>query len=108
MSIKDFMDQAKGNWVSTKTCNVGDNLTIMSAPKIDKESFQGKIALVMDVKLERDPNNPMKLRLNGSQVSTLEPTFGDDAQKWIGRRIKIVAKQDYPGLGKSGFIYIPM
>jgi hypothetical protein len=106
MSIKDFMDQAKGNWVSTKTCQVGDTFTITSQPKIDKETFPGKIALVMDVKKESDPNNPMKLRLNGSQVSNIEPTFGGDASKWVGRRVKIVAKQDYAGLGKSGFIYI--
>lgn len=105
MSIKEFMDQSKGNYVSTKTCQVNDNLTIMSAPTIDKESFPGKVGLVMDVKHERT-GGAMKLRLNGSQVARLEPTFGDDATKWIGKRINIVAKQDYPGLGKSGFIYI--
>jgi len=105
MSIKDFLEQAKGSWVTTTTCQVGDNLTITTAPKIDKESFQGKIALVMDVKVDR-LSDPMKLRLNGSQVKNLEPSLGDDASKWVGRRLKIVAKQDYPGLGKSGFIYI--
>ena len=99
------MDQSKGNYVSTKTCQVNDTLTIMSAPKIDKDSFPGKIGLVMDVRLDRT-NDAMKLRLNGTQVSNLEPSLGDDANKWISRKIKIVAKQDYPGLGKSGFIYI--
>jgi len=100
------MDQAKGNFVSTRTCKVNDIITITSQPKIDKESFQGKIGLVMDVTVESHPNEPMKLRLNGSQVGTLEPKLGDDAAKWVGKRIMIVAKQDYPGLGKSGFIYI--
>lgn len=105
MSIKDFLDQAKGNFVSTKTCNVNDNLTITSQPKIDKETFAGKVGLVMDVKLERT-GDTMKLRLNGTQVTQLEPSLGDDAAKWVGRKLKIVAKQDYPGLGKAGFIYI--
>lgn len=106
MSIKEFMDQAKGTWVSTRTCNVGDIVTITSQPKIDKESFQGKVGLVMEVKLERT-GDAMKLRLNGSQTGNLEPTFGDDAAKWVGKKVKIAAKQDYPGLSKSGFIYIP-
>ena len=107
MSIKEFIDQSLGNWVSTKTCQVGDNLTVTSQPTIDKESFPGKMYLVMDVKRERD-NQPMKLRLSGQQVQNLAPTFGEDATKWPTRRIKIAAKQEYPGLGKSGFIYIPI
>ena len=49
----------------------------------------------------------MKLRLSGQQVQTIEPTFGDDATKWIDRKIRIAAKQNYPGLGKEGFIYVP-
>jgi hypothetical protein len=105
MSIKEFMNQAKGNFVSTKTCQINDVLVITTAPTIDKETFPGKVGLVMDIKHERT-GDAMKLRLNGSQVSNLEPAFGDDAAKWVGRKIKIVAKQDYPGLGKSGFIYI--
>jgi len=104
MSIKEFMDQSKGNYVSTKTCQVNDTLTIMSAPTIDKESFPGKVGLVMDVRLDRT-NDAMKLRLNGTQVASMEPALGDDAAKWISRRIKIVAKVEYPGLAKSGFIY---
>jgi hypothetical protein len=107
MSIKDFLNQAKGNFVSTKNCQVNDNLIITSPPTINKESFPGKVGLVMDIKLERT-NEAMKLRLNGTQVTNLEPSLGDDAAKWVGRRIKIVAKQDYPGLGKSGFIYIAL
>ena len=105
--IKEFLDQSIGNWVSTKTCQVNDNLTVTSQPKIDKESFKDKTYLTMDVKLERT-NTPMKLRLSGQQVQNLAPAFGEEASKWIGRRIKIAAKQEYPGLGKSGFIYIPI
>ena len=107
MSIKEFMEKAKGNWVSTKTCNVGDNFTITSAPTIDNKSFENKTYLVMDVKKD-GTNDTMKLRLSGQQVQTIEPSFGDIAEKWIGRRLKIVAKQNYPGLGKEGFIYIPI
>ncbi len=107
MSIKEFLNQTLGNWVSTKTCQVGDNMTVTSQPKIDKESFKDKTYLVMDVTLERT-NAPMKLRLSGQQVQNLAPTFGEEASKWIGRKIKIAAKQEYPGLGKSGFIYIPI
>ena len=69
MSIKEFLNQTLGNWVSTKTCQVGDNMTVTSQPKIDKESFKDKIYLVMDVTLERT-NAPMKLRLSGQQVKT--------------------------------------
>lgn len=107
MSIKEFIEQSLGSWVSTKTCQVNDNLTVTSQPQIDKESFPGKMYLTMDVKLERT-NQPMKLRLSGQQVQNLAPTFGEDAAKWVSRKIKIAAKQDYPGLGKSGFIYIPI
>lgn len=107
MSIKEFLYQVKGNWVSTKTCQVGDNLTIMSQPKIDKETFQGKTYLVMDVKKESN-GDPMKLRLSGQQVQNLAPTFGDNAAGWVGKRVKIAAKQMYSGLGKEGFIFIPI
>ena len=107
MSIKEFLSQSLGNWVSTKTCQVNDNLTVTSQPQIDKESFPGKIYLIMDVTLERT-GAPMKLRLGGQQVQNLAPTFGEEAAKWVGRKIKIAAKQEYPGLGKSGFIYIPI
>lgn len=107
MSIKEFLNQSLGNWVSVKTCQVGDNMTVTSQPTIDKESFKDKIYLVMDVTLERT-GQPMKLRLSGQQTQNLAPTFGEEASKWIGRKIKIAAKQEYPGLGKSGFIYIPI
>jgi hypothetical protein len=107
MSIKEFLSQSLGNWVSIKTCQVNDNLTVTTEPKIDKESFKDKIYLTMDVILERT-NAPMKLRLSGQQVQNLAPIFGEDAAKWVGRRIKIAAKQEYPGLGKTGFIYIPI
>ncbi len=107
MSIKEFLSQSLGNWVSVKTCQVNDNLTVTSQPQIDKESFPGKIYLTMDVTLERT-GAPMKLRLSGQQVQNLAPTFGEEAAKWVGRKIKIAAKQEYPGLGKSGFIYIPI
>lgn len=106
MSIKEFLDQTKGNWVSTKTCAVNDTLVITTTPKIDKESFKDKVYLTMDVKKEAT-GEAMKLRLSGQQVQNLEPTFGDDASKWVGRKIKIAAKQMYPGLGKEGFILIP-
>ena len=107
LSIKEFLDQVKGNWVSTKTCKVGDIIKIESPPKIDKESFKDKIYLVMDCSVNDNIAEPMKLRLSGQQVQNLAPTFGDDANKWIGRKIKIAAKQMYSGLGKEGFIYIP-
>jgi len=107
MSIKEFLSQSLGNWVSVKTCQVNDNLTVTSEPKIDKETFKDKIYLTMEVTLERT-NAPMKLRLSGQQVQNLAPTFGEEAAKWVGRRIKIAAKQEYPGLGTSGFIYIPI
>lgn len=105
--IKDFLNQSLGNWVSVKTCQVNDELTVTSQPVIDKESFKDKTYLVMDVKHDRTAQ-PMKLRLSGQQVSNLAPSFGEDASKWVSRRIRIAAKQDYPGLGKSGFIYIPL
>lgn len=107
LSIKEFLKQSLGNWVSTKTCQINDNLTVTSQPQIDKESFPGKIYLIMDVTLERT-GAPMKLRLSGQQVQNLAPTFGEEAAKWVGRKIKIAAKQEYSGLGKSGFIYIPI
>lgn len=107
MSIKEFLEQTKGNWVSTKTAQVGDNLLITSQPKIDKESFKDKVYLTMDVTNERS-NEKMKLRLSGQQVQNLAPTFGDEASKWVNRRVKIAAKQMYSGLGKEGFIYIPI
>jgi hypothetical protein len=107
MSIKEFLDQTKGNWVSTKTCQVNDILDITSQPKIDKESFKDKVYLTMDIKLERT-GDAMKLRLSGQQVQNLAPTFGDDASKWVGRKVKIVAKTMYPGLGKEGFVYVPV
>ena len=56
MSIKEFLDSVKGNWVSTKTCNVGDVIVITSAPKIDKESFKDKTYLVMECKRELEFN----------------------------------------------------
>ena len=107
MSIKEFLDQVKGNWVSTKTAKVGDTIEIESQPKIDKESFKDKTYLVMDCSLNGNKAEPMKIRLSGQQVQNLAPTFGDDAPKWVGRKVKIAAKQMYPGLGKEGFIYIP-
>lgn len=106
MSIKEFLDKAKGMWVTTKNCNVNDILTIMSAPTIDNTSFQGKTYLVMDVKLERT-GEALKLRLGGQQVQNLVGVFTDNAQNWITKKVKIAAKQNYPGLGKDGFIFVP-
>lgn len=106
MSIKQFLDQAKGMWVTTKSANVNDTLLVTSAPTIDTQSFQGKTYLVMDVLLERS-GEKLKLRLGGQQVQNLVPMFGEDGQKWVGKRIKIAAKQSYPGLGKDGFVFIP-
>lgn len=107
MSIKDFLDQTKGNWVSTKTAKVGDIIEIESQPKIDKESFKDKVYLTMDCSLNGNKVEPMKLRLSGQQTQALAPTFGDNAANWVGKKIRIVAKQMYPGLGKEGFIYVP-
>ncbi len=104
--IKEFIEKATGTWVTTQKCQVGDTLIITSQPTIDNQSFQNKTYLVMDVKLERT-NEVLKLRLSGQQVKNLVPVFTDNAPAWINKRIRIAAKQDYPGLGKSGFIYIP-
>ena len=106
MSIKQFLDQAKGMWVSTKNCNVNDILSIATQPTIDNTSFQGKSYLVMDVKLERT-GEALKLRLGGQQVQNLVGVFTDNAASWVGKRVKIAAKQNYPGLGKDGFIFVP-
>lgn len=106
MDIKEFMAKASGNWVSTKNCNVGDNLLITGQPTMDTTSFPGKTYLVMDVTNERNQEK-LKLRLGGQQVQNLEPVFGDDGSKWVGRKVKIAAKQMYSGLGKEGFVYIP-
>ena len=106
MDIKEFMAKAAGNWVSTKNCNVGDNLLITGQPTMDTTSFPGKTYLVMDVTNERTQDK-LKLRLGGQQVQNLEPAFGDDGSKWVSRKVKIAAKQAYQGLGKEGFIYIP-
>jgi hypothetical protein len=107
MSIKEFLDQVKGNWISTKTAKVGDIIEVESQPKIDKESFKDKVYLVMDCSLNGNKAEPMKLRLSGQQVQNLAPTFGDDASKWVGRKVKIAAKIMYSGLGKEGFVFIP-
>jgi hypothetical protein len=106
MSIKEFIDKATGMWVTTQKCQVGDTLLITSQPTIDNQSFPNKTYLVMDVKLERT-NEPLKLRLSGQQARNLAPIFTDNASAWINKRVRIAAKQEYPGLGKSGFIYIP-
>lgn len=105
MDIKEFMQKASGNWVSTKTCVVGDVLLITGKPAMDNTSFQGKTYLVMDVTLERTQDK-LKLRLGGQQVQNLVPVFGEDGDKWVNRRIRIAAKQMYSGLGKEGFVYI--
>jgi len=107
MSIKEFLDQVKGNWISTKTAKVGDIFEIESQPKIDKDSFKDKVYLVADCSLNGNKAEPMKVRFSGQQVQNLAPTFGDEASKWVGKKVKIAAKQMYPGLGKEGFIYIP-
>lgn len=106
MSIREFIEKSTGNWVTTNKCQVGDVLVITSYPTIDTQSFQNKTYLVMDVKLERT-NEPLKLRLSGQQTKNLVPVFTDDANNWLNKKIRIAAKQEYPGLGKSGFIYVP-
>lgn len=106
MSIKEFLEKAKGTWVSTKNCNINDILAVTAQPTIDSTSFQGKTYLTMDVKLERT-GEALKLRLGGQQVQNLVGVFTDNAVNWVGKRIKIAAKQNYPGLGKDGFIFVP-
>jgi len=107
MSIKEFLDQVKGNWISTKTAKIGDIIEIESQPKIDNTSFKDKVYLVMDCSLNGNKAEPMKLRLSGQQTQSLAPTFGDDAAKWVGKKIRIYTKQMYAGLGKEGFVYVP-
>ncbi len=104
--IKEFIDKASGSWVTTQKCQVGDILQIETQPTIDNQSFQNKTYLVMDVKLERT-GEQLKLRLSGQQAKNLVPIFTDNAAAWLNKRIRIAAKQEYPGLGKAGFIYIP-
>lgn len=106
MSIKEFLDKAAGNWVSPKNCQVNDILKILTAPTIDDKTYQGKTYLVMDVEHERT-QQAMKLRLSGQQTQNLVGVFTDNAASWIGKRVKIISKVNYPGLGKDGFIYIP-
>ena len=107
MSIKEFLDNAqKSAWVNAQRCNQGDILTVTSQPQIDDKTFQGKSYLVMDVKLERTKET-LKLRLSPNQTNNLVGAFGDDANSWIGKRIKVAGKTNYPGLGKEGLIYVP-
>lgn len=107
MSIKEFIEKAAGNWVSPKNCQVNDVLLIKTAPVMDTTSFQGKTYLVMDVINERlGANQVLKLRIGGQQAKNLE-AFGDQASSWVNRRVRIVAKLNYSGLNKEGFIYAP-
>jgi len=107
MSIKDFLDQAnKGAWVTANRCNVNDILQITSVPEIDTKSFQGKTYLVMGVVLERT-KEPLRLRLSATAVNNLVGAFTDQSANWVGKRIKVAGKTNYPGLGKEGLIYIP-
>ncbi len=106
-SIKEFLDKAnKGAWVNTQRCNQGDTLTVTSQPQIDSQTFQGKSYLVMDVKLERT-GEALKLRLSPNQTNNLVGVFGDNATLWVGKKIKVAGKINYPGLGKEGLIYVP-
>jgi hypothetical protein len=107
MSIKEFLDNAqKSVWVNAQRCNQGDILTITSQPTIDDKTFPGRSYLVMDVRLERT-RETLKLRLSPNQTYNLIGVLGDDAKSWIGKKIKVAGKVNYPGLGKEGLIYIP-
>jgi hypothetical protein len=104
-TIKEFLSQAiKGAWVTANRCNVGDVLQVTSVPEIDNQTFQGKTYLVMNVILERTKES-LRLRLSATAVQNLVGVFTEQATDWVGKRIKVVAKQNYPGLGKSGLIY---
>lgn len=105
--IDQFLNEAtKSAWVNAQRCNIGDTIKITSIPTIDNQTYKGKTYLIMEVVLERT-SEPLKLRLSGQQVQNLVSTFGKEAQTWIGKRIKVAGKANYPGLGKEGLIYVP-
>ncbi len=105
-TIKEFLEKAKGNWVTATKCNVGDILKVTGQPQIDDKTFEKKIYLVMDITHERT-NEAMKLRLSASAVNNLVGVFTDNAANWVGKRIKVAGKTMYAGLGKEGLIFIP-
>lgn len=92
-----------GGWVTPDDVSEGDKLKITGPGRMD-DRFEQEY-LVIPVKYQ---GAELELRLGKRNTKRISEKFGPSTGDWIGKKIKVAAIEDYPGLGTKGLILQPV
>jgi hypothetical protein len=105
MNLEEYITSVNSNWVTLKTCKLGDKLNFVSDMTFEEQEFNGKKThqCVLTV-THQTLGQEMKLCLNKTNVKNLSEVYGTNSQNWIGKTLSIALKTKYSN-GKEDFIY---
>ena len=100
--IREYIESAGGNFLTTKNCKIGTTVTITSI-HLDDETFDKSYIIVDGVV---DPSGEeCNVRLGVQNLERITETIGDDETKWPGQKLECIGTQKYPGLGTTGLLW---
>ena len=100
--IKEYIESAGGNFLTTKNCKIGATVTIRSV-RLDDETFSKSYIVVGGV---YDPTGEeCNVRLGVQNLERITETIGDDETRWPGQKLECLGTQKYPGLGTEGLLW---
>lgn len=100
--IRDYIENAGGNFLTTKNTKADDIVTIQSV-WLDDETFD-KSYIVVDGVYDKT-GEECNVRLGVQNLERIAETLGDDEATWPGQKIQCIGQQKYPGLGTKGLLW---
>jgi hypothetical protein len=101
--ISKFLRGSGRRWLTAERVRVDDILEVVGEGEIDEETFT-KPYLILPVRYEGEE---LWLRIGVRNARRLADAWGTDTARWVGKRIKVVALEEYPGLGRKGMVLSP-
>ena len=106
VNAKDFFS---GNFLKADDCKGGEEVEILDEGEITEiKTPEGKVKSVMNIQVKIN-NQEKTFTPNKSNGNILVEAFGEDTEKWIGKRFKIeLAKVRVFGEMKKSIVVEPL
>lgn len=100
--IKEFIERSGTAFLNPENTKLNDIVEIQQV-SLDSTTFE-KSYIVIKGLLSRT-NEECNVRLGVQNVKRIADDLGNNETEWIGHGLRVLAYQEYTGLGKNGIIW---
>jgi len=100
--VKEFIERSGSTFLNTDNSKTGDLVEIMKV-SLDSTTFD-KPYIVVDGVLQRT-NEACCVRLGVQNLKRIAEDLGVNENDWTGNCLRVLAFQEYAGLGKKGILW---